>query len=40
MAVNERVLDFIGDPVEMDGEVERIDDMLFFRIDPARIRRL
>lgn len=40
MAVNERVLDFVGDPVEMDGEVERIDDMLFFRIDPARIRRL
>ena len=30
----------IAIPVELEGEVERIGNVLFFRLDPARMRRL
>jgi nitrite reductase/ring-hydroxylating ferredoxin subunit len=39
-AVNDRVVELVGDPVEMDGDVTQIDDILLLRIDPALIRRL
>lgn len=39
-AVNERVIDLVGDPVEIEGEVERLDDLLILRADPATYRRL
>jgi ABC-type antimicrobial peptide transport system ATPase subunit len=39
-AVNDRVIDFVGDPVEITGDVTRIDDILLLKADPATIRRL
>lgn len=38
--VNKEILDFVAEPIEIVGEVSRIGDQLFFRIDPARIKRL
>ncbi len=39
-AVNAQVVDLVGDPVEIEGEVERDGDMLVLRADPASYRRL
>jgi nitrite reductase/ring-hydroxylating ferredoxin subunit/DMSO/TMAO reductase YedYZ heme-binding membrane subunit len=39
-AVNERVIDLVGDPVEITGEVERVDDLLILKADPATYQRL
>jgi nitrite reductase/ring-hydroxylating ferredoxin subunit len=38
--VNDRVLDLVGDPVEITGDVEQIDGWLVLRADPAQIRRV
>ncbi len=39
-AVNERVLDYVADPVEIEGEVVRLDDLLVLKADPAALRRI
>jgi sulfoxide reductase heme-binding subunit YedZ len=39
-AVNDRVVELVGDAVEIEGEVERIDDLLVLRADPATYRRI
>lgn len=39
-AVNDAVLPFIAEPVELSGEVAALGEMLFLRVDPAQIRRL
>ena len=39
-AVNDRVLDLVGDPVEITGDVEQVDDWLVLRADPATYRRV
>jgi hypothetical protein len=39
-AINQEVLPFVAEPVEVKGEVERFDDLLVMHIDPAQIRRL
>ncbi len=33
--VNERILDYVAIPVEVEGELERFDDWLLIRTDPA-----
>ena len=38
--VNQRVTDFIAEPVEIQGEVIRMNDRLVLRADPATYRRL
>lgn len=38
--VNDRIADLVGDPVEITGDVERIDGWLVLRADPAKIRRV
>ncbi len=38
--VGSRVLDFIAEPVRIQGRYERIGDLGVLRIDPARIERL
>ncbi len=38
--VNSDILDFVAEPIEISGEVSRIGDQLFFKINPARIKRL
>jgi hypothetical protein len=38
-AVNESVLPYVADDVRVSGRIERRDDMLIFRIDPATIMR-
>jgi hypothetical protein len=37
--VNQQVLDLVGEPVEITGEVERQGDWLILRSDPATYRR-
>ncbi len=39
-AVCAEILPFVADPVEINGAVERLGDLLVFRIDRASIRRL
>jgi hypothetical protein len=39
-AVNDEILPFVAEPVELTGRLERRGDLLFLGIDPARIRRL
>lgn len=39
-ALNHAVLDFVAEPVEITGEVERRGDILVLRADPATYRRL
>jgi hypothetical protein len=36
---NERVLDFVGDPVEVSGRLERHADLLLLQIPPDGVRR-
>lgn len=38
--VNDRVLDFVAEPVQITGQVVRQDDLLIMRADPATYRRL
>jgi len=38
--LREPLLEFVADPVEVDGVVWRRGDLLLFGIDPSRIRRL
>jgi hypothetical protein len=38
-AANERVLDFVGDPVEISGRLERHGDLLLLRIAADGVRR-
>ncbi len=38
--IHERVLDWVADPVEIQGEVLRLDDLLVLRADPSAYRRL
>lgn len=40
LPVNMDVLDFVAEPVEISGAVEKIDDKLYFLIDPVSISRL
>ena len=39
-AVNDQVLPFVAEPVEITGEVERQGDLLLLKSDPATFRRL
>lgn len=39
-AVNERVLDYVAEPIEISGEVLRTGEQLVLRADPAGYRRL
>ena len=39
-AINDAVLPFVGDPVEITGEVVRTGDLAVLQINPADIRRL
>lgn len=39
-ALDERILPFVADLVEITGMLERRDDLTLFKIDPADIRRL
>jgi hypothetical protein len=38
--VNKQVLDFVAEPVEITGVVERQGDLLILRADPAKYRRV
>ena len=38
--VNDRVLELVGEPVEITGDVEQVDDWLVMRAAPAGYRRL
>ncbi len=38
--VNDRILDFVAEPVEIPGEVRRKGDYLYFYADPNKIKRL
>jgi len=39
-SVNQAILDFVAEPLEISGEVSRVGDQLFFKIDPPQIKRL
>lgn len=39
-AVNKEILDFVAEPIDIVGEVSRLGNQLFFRINPAQIKRL
>ena len=39
-AVNQKVLELVGEVVEISGEVVRYDDLLVLRADPANYRRV
>ncbi len=39
-AINQAVLPFVADPVEVSGELERWGDLSLLRIDPGQIRRM
>ena len=38
--VNDRILDFVAEPIELTGEVKRKGDDLYFYADPNKIKRL
>jgi hypothetical protein len=38
--VNQAVLDFVAEPVEITGQVEREGDQLYLRADPKTYRRI
>ncbi|MDX2040359.1 MAG: hypothetical protein SF097_03875 [Acidobacteriota bacterium] len=38
--VNQQVLDFVAEPLEITGQVSRIGDQLYFRAAPATYKRL
>ncbi len=39
-SVNQEILDFVAEPVEISGEVSRTGDQIFFKINPKQIKRL
>ncbi|MEK7723603.1 MAG: hypothetical protein AAB336_04590 [Acidobacteriota bacterium] len=39
-SVNKEILDFVAEPIEISGEVSRINDQLFFKINPSQIVRI
>ncbi len=39
-SINQQILDFVAEPVEISGAVSRTGDQLFFKIDPPQIKRL
>ncbi len=39
-AVNQEVLEMVDEPLEITGEVSRLDDLLILKADPAGYRRL
>ncbi len=39
-SVNSQILDYVAEPLEITGEVTRLGDQLFFKIDPGKIKRL
>ncbi len=39
-AINKQILDYVAEPIEITGEVTRLGDQLFFKIDPGAIKRL
>jgi hypothetical protein len=39
-SINQEILDFVAEPLEISGEVSRTGDQLFFKIDPQEIKRL
>jgi hypothetical protein len=39
-SINNEILDFVAEPVEIAGEVSRTGDQLFFKINPQQIKRL
>ena len=39
-SVNREILDYVAEPVEISGEVSQKGDQLFFKINPAQIKRL
>ncbi|MFN0112627.1 MAG: hypothetical protein ACKVZH_27535 [Blastocatellia bacterium] len=38
--VNQQVLDFVAEPVEITGQISRIGDQLYFKASPATYKRL
>ncbi|CAN5512070.1 hypothetical protein BH10ACI1_BH10ACI1_12380 [soil metagenome] len=38
--VNNEILDFVAEPIEISGEVSQKGDQLFFKINPLQIKRL
>ena len=38
--VNEQVIEFVAEPIEITGEVIRQDGLLILRADPATYRRV
>jgi hypothetical protein len=38
--INNEILDYVAEPVEISGEVTRTGDRLFFKINPQQIKRL
>lgn len=38
--INKEILDYVAEPIEISGEVSRIGNQLFFKINPAQIKRL
>ncbi len=40
MPAQQVVLPYVGDPVELTGTLERLDDLMVLRVDPSRIVRL
>jgi len=39
-SINEQILDFVAEPVEISGTIQRLGDQLVFLADPSSIRRL
>jgi hypothetical protein len=39
-SVNNEILDFVAEPIEMSGEVKRIGDQMYFYTNPNLIKRL
>jgi len=39
-SVNNEILDYVAEPVEISGEVLRTGDQLFFKINPQQLKRL
>ncbi len=38
--INQEILDFVAEPIEISGEVSRTGNQLFFKINPLQIKRL
>jgi hypothetical protein len=38
--VNQAVLPFVADPIQISGEVMQYDQLLVLRVDPKNFRRL